>query len=252
MRRQPKARSTKQAARIDRFHTLSAQTVSTFRGEADVQLDTGMKAHRQVLLTPATGDAAEATWVLHLQRLHPHNQQHPCMATPCSAPGLQLAAMLCCTCRHQSPWGCCGVQGTKVINFEGVCCNVPSANGSAPRRVLSDFYYNLQPGERLGIVGPNGAGKSTLLRLISGASPPVEGLREQGETVVTGFLTQDPLKINEQETIVNHIRSARVGMATCSWPCSLLRQLKPLCLQVCLGDRGCSSCCRHGLCREAA
>ena len=48
MRRQPKARSTKQAARVDRFHVLSAKTVSTFRGEADVQLGTDMKAHRQV------------------------------------------------------------------------------------------------------------------------------------------------------------------------------------------------------------
>ena len=111
-----------------------------------------------------------------------------------------------------------------MINFEGVCCDVPSANESTPKRVLSDFYYNLQPGERLGIVGPNGAGKSTLLRLISGASPPVEGLREQGETVVTGFLTQDPLKINEQETIVNHIRSARFGVATCSWPGHAVRR----------------------------
>ena len=97
-------------------------------------------------------------------------------------------------------------QGTKVINFEGACCDAQSANGAPPKRVLSDFHYNLQPGERLGIVGPNGAGKSTLLRLISGASPPAEGFREQGETIVTGFLTQEPLKINEQETIVNHMR----------------------------------------------
>ena len=95
-----------------------------------------------------------------------------------------------------------------MINFEGASADTPSAEGRPSKRIISDFHYNLTPGERLGIVGPNGAGKSTLLRLISGATPPVEGYREQGETVKTGILTQDPIKINEQETIVNHIRSA--------------------------------------------
>ena len=68
------------------------------------------------------------------------------------------------------------------------------------------MHYGLSPGERLGLVGPNGAGKSTLLRLIAGKQPLVAGFRDQGETVVIGQLTQEPIQIAEHETILNHIK----------------------------------------------
>ena len=114
MRRQPKARSTKQAARIDRFHTLSAQTVSTFRGEADVQLDTGMKAHRQVLLTPTTADVSKATWVLHLPRLQSYDQQHLCMAASCSP-----------ACWARRCWLPCFVALASVSHGAAAVCRAP-------------------------------------------------------------------------------------------------------------------------------
>ena len=54
MRRQPKARSVKQAARVDRFHELSTRTRSTFAQDAQVSLAGGSRARRQVGPVPAT------------------------------------------------------------------------------------------------------------------------------------------------------------------------------------------------------
>ncbi|MGV3512985.1 MAG: ABC transporter ATP-binding protein [Novosphingobium sp.] len=46
---------------------------------------------------------------------------------------------------------------------------------SGPKLVLNDISFDLQKGERLGVLGRNGAGKSTMVRLVSGAEKPTSG-----------------------------------------------------------------------------
>src|SRR5437016_13477626 len=41
--------------------------------------------------------------------------------------------------------------------------------------VLADVTFNVNPGERVGLVGPNGGGKSTLLKIIAGLETPDAG-----------------------------------------------------------------------------
>ncbi len=43
---------------------------------------------------------------------------------------------------------------------------------------MRNVSFELNDGERLGIIGHNGAGKSTLLKLIAGVYPPTSGFRE--------------------------------------------------------------------------
>ncbi|WP_299193891.1 ATP-binding cassette domain-containing protein [uncultured Erythrobacter sp.] len=49
--------------------------------------------------------------------------------------------------------------------------------------VLDRISFDLDRGERLGILGRNGAGKSTMARLISGAEKPTGGTIERGMSV---------------------------------------------------------------------
>ena len=44
------------------------------------------------------------------------------------------------------------------------------------RQVLfTDLSFQINPGEKAGLVGPNGCGKTTLFRLIKGTEQPDEG-----------------------------------------------------------------------------
>lgn len=60
-----------------------------------------------------------------------------------------------------------------MIRVENVCKKYPTRFGE--KLVLDNVNFDLQKGDKLGILGRNGAGKSTLIRLISGAEAPTSG-----------------------------------------------------------------------------
>ena len=64
--------------------------------------------------------------------------------------------------------------------------------------LLKDFSYQLQRGEKIGIVGKNGVGKSTLLNIIQGLEPKDSGEIEVGETIKFGYFSQKGLFENDQ------------------------------------------------------
>jgi ATP-binding cassette subfamily F protein uup len=56
--------------------------------------------------------------------------------------------------------------------------------------LINDLYWNIGPGDRIGIVGINGAGKTTLMRTLVGEIQPSSGKLVTGITVKPAFLTQ--------------------------------------------------------------
>jgi ATPase subunit of ABC transporter with duplicated ATPase domains len=51
--------------------------------------------------------------------------------------------------------------------------------------------FQINPGEKVGLVGPNGAGKSTIFRLIVGDDAPDDGVIEKPRKLSVGFFRQD-------------------------------------------------------------
>ncbi len=62
--------------------------------------------------------------------------------------------------------------------------------------LIDDLYWNIGPGERIGIVGVNGAGKTTLMRTLAGEHFPTAGKLVKGVTVKTAMLSQHLAELN--------------------------------------------------------
>ena len=71
--------------------------------------------------------------------------------------------------------------------------------------ILKDFYYNFQRFEKMGIVGNNGTGKSTFIKMLLGEVQPDNGRFDIGDTVRFGYFSQDGMKFNEQQRVIDVI-----------------------------------------------
>jgi ATPase subunit of ABC transporter with duplicated ATPase domains len=72
-----------------------------------------------------------------------------------------------------------------VISFT----NVTKQYG--PQILFVDASFQVNPGEKVGLVGPNGAGKSTLFRLITGEETADDGAIDRPRKLTLGYFRQD-------------------------------------------------------------
>ena len=91
--------------------------------------------------------------------------------------------------------------GSKI--FE---CQYVSKAWSPEKIILKDFYYNFSRFEKMGIVGDNGTGKSTFIKMLLGEVAPDSGKFDIGETVKFGYFSQEVLKFNEQQKVIDIIK----------------------------------------------
>jgi ATPase subunit of ABC transporter with duplicated ATPase domains len=81
------------------------------------------------------------------------------------------------------------------------------------RQVLFvDASFQLNPGEKVGLVGPNGAGKTTLFRMIVGEESPDEGDVSVPKRLTIGYFRQDVEEMSGRSALDEAIAgSGRVG-----------------------------------------
>lgn len=72
--------------------------------------------------------------------------------------------------------------------------------------ILKDFYYNFARFEKMGVVGNNGTGKSTFIKMLLGIVQPDSGRFDIGDTVRFGYFSQEGLKFNEQQKVIDIIK----------------------------------------------
>jgi len=70
------------------------------------------------------------------------------------------------------------------------------------RTIVEDATWHIHPSERIGLIGYNGTGKSTLLKVIVGEYLPSKGTMERSRGTSIGYLHQDLLSFDTNESIL--------------------------------------------------
>jgi ATP-binding cassette subfamily F protein uup len=90
--------------------------------------------------------------------------------------------------------------GTKVVEMK----NLSKSFGE--RKIISDFTYTIERGQRLGVIGANGVGKTTLVNIMTGRLKPDGGTIRVGETVVFGYYDQESSEMNPAERAIDYVK----------------------------------------------
>ena len=82
-----------------------------------------------------------------------------------------------------------------ILNVDNVAVNL------AGRVIFQGISWEVQAGQRVGLVGPNGVGKSTLMKLIAGELPLADGSIFRTPGLTWGRLEQEPTLANGRTTL---------------------------------------------------
>src|ERR1700730_7232163 len=102
--------------------------------------------------------------------------------------------------RHLLAWYC------RMISFS----NVSKQYGK--QLIFVEASFQLNPGEKVGLVGPNGSGKTTLFRMIVGEEEPDEGEVSVPKRLTIGYFRQDVEEMSGRPVLDEAIAgSGRIG-----------------------------------------
>jgi len=152
LRQGPKARSTKQKARLQRIEAMREAPTRQVKGQVSLT-STARRIGKQAITAAGL-----------------------CVGVPASPPGGDASGP-----RTGSP------NGPAEPPEEAPH---PGPDNPGPRLLLRDFSYDFSPEDRVGIIGPNGVGKSSLLEVIAGRRMPSAGTLELGSTVKLAYFDQ--------------------------------------------------------------
>ncbi len=90
--------------------------------------------------------------------------------------------------------------GKKILNLKHVY------KSFGDLKILDDFTYNFNKGEKVGIIGKNGTGKTTFLNIITNEIKQDKGVIDFGETVVVGYYKQEGIQFKENQKVIDYIK----------------------------------------------
>src|SRR3982074_2617290 len=78
--------------------------------------------------------------------------------------------------------------------------------------IFVDASFQLNPGEKVGLVGPNGSGKTTLFRMVVGEETPDDGTVSVPKKLTIGYFRQDVEEMSGRSVLDEAIAgSGRLG-----------------------------------------
>lgn len=98
--------------------------------------------------------------------------------------------------------------GGKILELK----NISKSFGD--KKVISNFSYTVKRSDRIGIVGKNGSGKSTFLKIITGELQPDAGKVVLGDTIVTGYYSQEGLQMQEDKRVIDVVKDIAESIPT--------------------------------------
>ena len=110
-------------------------------------------------------------------------------------------------------WGDAAIRNAPVVPLRARMISFSRINKQYGRQVLFvDASFQLNPGEKVGLVGPNGAGKTTLFRMIVGEESPDDGEVSVPRKATIGYFRQDVEEMSGRSVLDEAIAgSGRVG-----------------------------------------
>lgn len=98
------------------------------------------------------------------------------------------------------------------------------------KKMLTDFSYDFNKGDRIGIVGRNGVGKSTFIKILTGEQSVDSGTIDSGETVVFGVYDQMGIPfLDEEQSCLDFVKErveAGSGKSMAEAPQEAMKLLK--------------------------
>ncbi|MEK6556245.1 MAG: ATP-binding cassette domain-containing protein, partial [Bdellovibrionota bacterium] len=88
-----------------------------------------------------------------------------------------------------------------MVHFSGVTKNYGN------KTLYRNGSFQINPGEKIGLVGPNGAGKTTIFRLIAGEERPDEGTITCPDKLRVGYFSQN-IEEMKGRSVLDEVKSA--------------------------------------------
>lgn len=85
------------------------------------------------------------------------------------------------------------------------------------RTLFRNVGFEIEKGDKIGLIGPNGCGKTTLLEILVGAQGPDAGTVERSQSTHIGYFAQHHRTLDFERTLYDEIRSVRDPPPTEAW-----------------------------------